>query len=96
MAKGASEKKAKGRGVKSGRRKPAPRRSAPTGLYWPCPALGVLHPGKRYAIPIKRGERCHWAKCICNSVTYWPDPDFHDGCGMTEAEAEAQGYTCLG
>lgn len=66
-----------------------------TGLLWPCPAMGVLHPGKRIALPIRSGPRCYFVKCpICYSALFM-GREWSEGLGMTEAEARRQGYITL-
>lgn len=60
-----------------------------TGLYWPCGVNEIKHPGRPKAIPIYR-KRKHFIHCGCKFFAYLP-PDWHDGIGLTAAQARAKG-----
>ena len=69
----------------------AVERAVPTGLYWPCNMNGLLQE-LSIALPVKRGPKVFFTKCIQCGTTHHFGATYKDGMGMSRRQAEEQNF----
>lgn len=65
--------------------------SVPTGRFWPCPLNNTpVHPHP-IAVPIKKGPKKYFFRCVCGSHVFL-GPGFDIKLGLPPEEARKRGF----